>query len=143
MFSLGPSNGEVGSTRLHMLQKLVARMNHFMDQSFTSLAGLCISKQQEKQIQDLQADIHQLVAKTAVSVQRIDSSKEGSEELESECYKVQDVFQTCLENLQACFTEILSRIYQVESETFKCYKFKDTLATLELIMQESHRLNLY
>ena len=51
------------------------------------------------------------MAKTAVSVQRIDSNKEGTEELESECYKVQDVFQTCLENLQTCFTEILSRIY--------------------------------
>ena len=91
----------------------------------------------------MQVDIQQLVAKTAVSVQRIDSSKEGSEELENECYKVQDVFQTCLENLQTCFTEILSRIYQVESETFKQYKFKDTMATLELIMNESHRLNLY
>ena len=79
-------------------------------------------------------EIQGLVSKTAISVQRIDSTRDGTEEIESECHKVQDVFQTCLENLQACFTEILSRIYQVESETFKQYKFKDTLATLEMIM---------
>lgn len=49
----------------------------------------------------------------------------------------------CVENLQNCFQEILTRIYQVESETFKSYKFKDTMGALELILQESHRLNLY
>ena len=31
ILSLDPSITETGSSRLHMLQKLVARMNHFMD----------------------------------------------------------------------------------------------------------------
>ena len=44
ILSLDPSIVEAGSSRLHMLQKLVARMNHFMDQCFGRLAGLCISK---------------------------------------------------------------------------------------------------
>ena len=75
-----------------MLQKLVVRMNHFIEQSFSHLTGLCISKQQEKQVQDLQLEMQQLVSKTAVSVQRINQNSDGTEELESECYKVQDVF---------------------------------------------------
>lgn len=57
--------------------------------------------------------------------------------------KVQEIYRQCVENLQHCFQEILTRIYQVESETFKSYKFKDTMGALELILQESHRLNLY
>ena len=45
ILSLDPSIVDTGSSRLHMLQKLVARMNHFMDQCFTRLASLRISKQ--------------------------------------------------------------------------------------------------
>jgi hypothetical protein len=42
-----------------------------------------------------------------------------------------------------CFTQLLGKIYQIESETFKNFKFKDTLALFDTILQESFRLNIY
>ena len=42
-----------GASRLQMLHNLVTRMNHFMETCFNKLVSLCISKQQEKQLQDL------------------------------------------------------------------------------------------
>ena len=78
---------------------------------------------------------------TSVAVQKITS--EDGPELADESQKVKEIYRQCVDNLQNCFQEILHRIYQVESETFKSYKFKDTMGALELILQESHRLNLY
>ena len=124
-----------------MLQSLVTRMNHFMETCFTKLVSLCISKQQEKQLIELHARVKQLVHATSLSVQKV--TGEDGPELTDESMKVKEVYRQCVENLQNCFQEILTRIYQVESETFKSYKFKDTMGALELILQESHRLNLY
>lgn len=42
-----------------------------------------------------------------------------------------------------CFEQLLGKIYQIESETFKNYKFKDTVALFDVVLQESLRLNLY
>ena len=124
-----------------MLNNLVTRMNHFMETCFNKLVSLCISKQQEKQLQDLSQRVKALVHQTTLSVQKI--TNEDGPELADESQKVQEIYRQCVENLQNCFQEILHRIYQVESETFKSYKFKDTMGALELILQESHRLNLY
>lgn len=61
-------------------------------------------------------------------------TSEDGPELTDESMKVKEVYRQCVDNLQNCFQEILTRIYQVESETFKGYKFKDTMGALELIL---------
>lgn len=63
--------------------------------------------------------------------------------VEDECSRVQEVYKQCFSSLEMCFHQLLSKIYQIESETFKNYKFKDTVALFDTVLQESLRLNLY
>ena len=72
-----------------------------------------------------------------------ENEHERFDQIEDECQKVQQVYKSCFNNLEVCFSELITKIYQVESETFKNYKFKDALASFDLILQESFRLNLY
>lgn len=61
----------------------------------------------------------------------------------SECQKLQEIYGECARLLSKSFEEITQKIYTVDSETFKNYKFKDTARVIEAILSESHRLNLY
>jgi hypothetical protein len=124
-----------------MLQNLVLRVNMFMETSFKGLVNLCISKQQEAQLTEVAAHIDSVLQNTNYAVQRL--SEDNQNQVMDECQRIQEIHQSCLDNLSQSFKEIIGRIYSVESETFKSHKFKDTLSTLETLMHESHRLNLY
>ena len=106
--------------------------------------SLCISKQQEAQVKDVHREVRQLAEKCQLSVASLgQDSEEHQSLLEEECRKVQEVSKACFSNLEMCFTQLLGKIYQIESETFKSFKFKDTLALFDTILQESFRLNVY
>jgi hypothetical protein len=116
-----------------MLANLVQRLNSFIETCFDKLVVLCISKQQEAQIKDVFRTVKAQADSCCQNVHFLLNSKDDSE-IEDECARVQEVYKSCFASLEMCFEQLLGKIYQIESETFKNYKFKDTVALLDLVM---------
>lgn len=55
-------------------------------------------------------------------------------QMETECEQVSSLFSQFLAFVEERFAKIFFRICQVESETFKNYKFKDALVLFELMI---------
>ena len=72
-----------------------------METCFNKLISLCISKQQEKLLQDLQSKVKMLVHQTSESVSRL--TGDDAPELADEGMRVKEVYRQCVENLQNCF----------------------------------------
>ena len=68
-----------------------------METCFNKLISLCISKQQEKLLQDLQSKVKMLVHQTSESVSRLTS--DDAPELADEGMRVKEVYRQCVENL--------------------------------------------
>ena len=66
-------------------------MNHFMETCFNKLISLCISKQQEKLLQDLQSKVKMLVHQTSESVSRL--TGDDAPELADEGMRVKEVYR--------------------------------------------------
>lgn len=60
---------------------------------------------------------------------------------DSEVEALQSVLQQILSQIDASFTKVLRRVYQIQSVTFLNYKFKDVLGFFQLMLEESYRLN--
>ena len=112
-----------------MLQSLVLRINMFMETSFKGMVHLCISKQQETQLSDIQAQIDSVLQQTSYAVRRLND--EDQHQITEECTKLQDLYQSCLDNLAQCFKEIISRqhllaVFLTISTTIGCSMFLKT-----------------
>ena len=90
---------------------------------------------------DLHKEVRLLAEKCSLSVAALESKQESDldaqSRIEEECNHVQEVYKSCFQNLEMCFTQLLGKIYQIESETFKNYKFRDTISLFETILEES------
>lgn len=51
-----------------MLESLVTRLNTFMEICFNRIGGLCVSKQQEKTVEEMQLQVKQVVSQTEADV---------------------------------------------------------------------------
>lgn len=92
-------------------------------------------------MKELHREVRLLAEKCSLSVATLESKKDSDQEqqtrIEEECNHVQEVYKSCFQNLEMCFTQLLGKIYQIESETFKNYKFRDTIVLFETVLSES------
>jgi len=70
---------EAGGSRTFMLQSLVARINTFMSTSFETLTKLCVSKQQESQLNDAERQCAETVQEMASEVRKMRLTGDSNE----------------------------------------------------------------
>lgn len=85
-------------------------------------------------MKEIHKEVRLLAEKCAHNVAYLQSDPEDQSRLEEECLKVQEVYKNCFSNLEMCFSQLLDKIYRIESETFKNYKFKDTVAIFDTLL---------
>ena len=120
------------SNRMQTLSSLVNRLNEFLDTCFEKLVALCISKQQEQQVKEIHRTCRSLAEQCSQIT--VPFCSDDDSKLEDECARVQEVYKSCFANLEMCFVQLLGKIYQIESDTFRNFKFRDTISLFDAVL---------
>ena len=67
-------------------------------------------------------------------------SLSGKSSLAAECDSLMHCYREAMSCLEQSLGKILVKVYSVESETFRNYKFKDVSRVFEDVISEMHKL---
>lgn len=59
-----------------------------------------------------------------------------------EVKKLQETLEQILDRIRTMFSQITSRVYQIESNTFLNYKFKNVINLMQHLIEESYRMQV-
>lgn len=68
----------------------------------------------------------------------LDSINDAPDEVK----KLQETLEQILDRIRTMFSQITSRVYQIESNTFLNYKFKNVINLMQHLIEESYRMQV-
>jgi len=68
----------------------------------------------------------------------LDSISDAPDEVK----KLQETLEQILDRIRTMFSQITSRVYQIESNTFLNYKFKNVINLMQHLIEESYRMQV-
>lgn len=107
---------------------MLSQVQNFLVSSFEKLHQLSVSKTQEQELKKIQDEIFF----------SLDSINDAPDEVR----KLQETLEQILDRIRTMFSQITGRVYQIESNTFLNYKFKNVINLMQHLLEESYRMQV-